>query len=156
MYNKKIKISSTLWKGYQYFCDIEHPLAFSGGRVLLHRHLMSIKIGRWLTSDEHIHHIDENKLNNNIDNLIICTKSEHIRFHRPPKKTIFCEICGKETSNKRFCSQRCQGIGKRKVEWPSKNELVEMLKNKSWCQIGRDFGVSDKAIRKWAKHYKII
>jgi len=45
---------------------------------------------------------------------------------------------------------------KRKVEWPSKNELSSLLKNNSWVSIGRMYKVSDNAVRKWAKHYNLM
>ena len=44
----------------------------------------------------------------------------------------------------------------RKAERPSKESLESMLLNTSYCAIGRKFGVSDNAIRKWAKSYGIL
>lgn len=46
-----------------------------------HRMVMEQFIGRELTKDEYVHHIDGNKLNNDIKNLQIITKIEHSRFH---------------------------------------------------------------------------
>lgn len=51
-------------------------------QIKLHRYLMQIKLGRKLKSTEIVHHIDENKLNNDIDNLMIVTRSEHNKIHR--------------------------------------------------------------------------
>lgn len=42
---------------------------------------MSNKIGRWVKSDEVIHHKDENKLNNEESNLEILTKEHHNHVH---------------------------------------------------------------------------
>lgn len=39
---------------------------------------------------------------------------------------------------------------------PSKEELKEMLNNNSYRAIGRNFKVSDNAIRRWAKQYGLI
>jgi len=39
----------------------------------------------------------------------------------------------------------------RKSNRPSKEELLELIKTKSFCEIGRMFGVTDNAIRKWCK-----
>lgn len=44
----------------------------------------------------------------------------------------------------------------RKVEWPNKELLLEMLKNMSYVSIGKKYGVSDVAVRKWAKKYQIL
>ena len=46
-----------------------------------HRVVMEKHLGRYLTSDEIIHHIDENKHNNSIENLQIVTRQEHARIH---------------------------------------------------------------------------
>jgi len=46
-----------------------------------HRYIMSKHLGRELSRYEHVHHIDENKLNNNISNLVILSQSEHARHH---------------------------------------------------------------------------
>lgn len=45
-------------------------------------------------------------------------------------------------------------LSQRKVkERPSLNELNEMLKSMSYCAIGKKYGVSDNAIRRWIKCY---
>lgn len=44
----------------------------------------------------------------------------------------------------------------RKVKRPSKTELIKLLENNSYCGIGRKYGVSDNAVRKWVKKYEII
>lgn len=51
-------------------------------RILVHRKVMQDHLGRELSSNEIIHHIDGDKLNNSIDNLEIVTRSEHINMHR--------------------------------------------------------------------------
>lgn len=52
------------------------------GNAKLHRLIVEENIGRKLKPNEIIHHIDGNKLNNNINNLQIMTTSEHSRLHR--------------------------------------------------------------------------
>ncbi len=50
--------------------------------LLEHRIVVEEFIGRKLTKEEKVHHIDENKQNNNIDNLMLFSNdSEHIKFH---------------------------------------------------------------------------
>jgi|LauGreDrversion4_2_1035121.scaffolds.fasta_scaffold294160_1 hypothetical protein len=44
-------------------------------------------------------------------------------------------------------------IKRRKVERPSKEELNLLIWSKPMVDIGKDFGVSDKAIAKWIKFY---
>lgn len=46
-------------------------------------------------------------------------------------------------------------IKRRKVVRPSRDELIKLLAEKPKVQIAKDFGVSDKAIAKWAIAYDI-
>lgn len=50
---------------------------FYSARLLMEDHL-----GRELTSDEIVHHIDGDSLNNEIENLQVVSRAEHIRIHR--------------------------------------------------------------------------
>lgn len=55
-----------------------------GKRIRLHRYLVEKHlIEHKLSSNELIHHKDGNPLNNNIENLQIVTRVEHIRIHKP-------------------------------------------------------------------------
>lgn len=72
-----------------------------------------------------------------------------------------CEVCGDEFETKdyeqRFCSINCSSVSQRKVDRPSKSELKKLLESKvSWTKLGKMFGVSDNAVRKWAKKYELI
>lgn len=49
----------------------------------VHRLVMENHIGRKLETWEHVHHKDENKLNNDISNLEILTNSDHRKEHSP-------------------------------------------------------------------------
>lgn len=50
--------------------------------ILEHRLVMEKKIGRFLTKDEVVHHIDGNKQNNDISNLqLFSSHSEHMKDH---------------------------------------------------------------------------
>lgn len=52
-----------------------------------HRLVMEKHIDRKLSSKEVIHHIDGNKANNRIDNLLLfATQKEHQKFHRAEQK----------------------------------------------------------------------
>ena len=48
---------------------------------LQHVVIIEQKIGRKLYSDECVHHIDHNKSNNDISNLVLMKRSEHSRLH---------------------------------------------------------------------------
>jgi len=61
--------------GYSLIWKPNHPLAQKKGYILEHRLVMSEYIGRNLKSDEIVHHINGNKLDNRIDNLQLLSKS---------------------------------------------------------------------------------
>ena len=46
-----------------------------------HRYLMERHLGRKLSSKEIIHHINEDKLDNRVENLQIMSRSEHAKHH---------------------------------------------------------------------------
>jgi|SaaInlV_100m_DNA_2_1039680.scaffolds.fasta_scaffold17815_1 hypothetical protein len=65
--------------------------------------------------------------------------------------------CGKEIFRTSTLCNKCRGIGIRKVEnRPAKEELKRLLIDNTWVAIGREYGVSDNAIRRWAKNYGLI
>lgn len=73
------------------------------------------------------------------------------------KEKILCQYCKNVilNSNKKYCSLKCEGMDRRKTERPSKERLLEMIKNMTIMDIGRKFKVGDNTIRKWAKSYNI-
>lgn len=153
-YNKSIELKIN-GQGYQYFQDKEHPLASKSGFVLYHRHVMSLVLGRWITSKELVHHIDHNKSNNEITNLEIMTRSEHSSIHNPKKVlTKHCPKCGNKYEgylSTKFCEE-C-AINPNRKFLGTKSQLQQLLWIVPTVLIGRMFGVSDKAIEKRAKKW---
>jgi hypothetical protein len=154
MYNKEISPSGTNL-GYNYFIDYEHPLATgNSGRILLHRHLISMQLGRWISKDEHVHHIDENKLNNEINNLRLVSLSEHNKIHNP-KTILTCLECSSEyttpNNDTTFCSRDCFIKSKIKNKGLTKEVLDALIPTHSWVALGKLFGYSDTGIKKRAK-----
>lgn len=74
------------------------------------------------------------------------------------KKRYSCDTCGKSIGkiNKSKKCAKCLGITNRLYSRPEKEELEELVKNKSISKIAEDFNVgSDSCIRKWCDEYKI-
>lgn len=48
-----------------------------GKYIREHRHIMQVHLGRQLKSWEHVHHINDNSLDNRLENLVVLSNSEH-------------------------------------------------------------------------------
>jgi hypothetical protein len=78
--NSTGKTKST--KGYEYVKNLKEK----HGYVFCHRKVMQEYLGRKLTDDEVVHHIDGDKLNNDIENLYLTDKSKHAIAHDSAEK----------------------------------------------------------------------
>lgn len=62
----------------------------------------------------------------------------------------FCPICGTKIRKDSFLCVPCSYQQKRKVQnRPSREELKTLIKTMPFTQIGKKYGVTDNAIRKW-------
>ena len=160
-----------------------HPKAKVDGYVYIHQLEAEKKLGRRLKDGECVHHIDENKFNNDLDNLMVFrTVADHTAFHRGSEihlegdvwaatfkgieipignnrykrfKKEICPICNinlKERSAK-MC-ESCYSTH-RFSRIPPKETLTELILNYPMLHIGKMYGVSDNAIRKWCRKYDL-
>lgn len=89
--------------GYRELFIPSHPNASTSGYVREHRYVMSEHIGRPIAPNEHVHHINGNKVDNRIENLQLMTASEHQRLHhgthgRWARSFDTCVQCGHSSS----------------------------------------------------------
>jgi hypothetical protein len=57
---------------------------------------MEAHLGRKLLRSEIVHHLNENKLDNRIENLVLTNAKEHAKIHNTPAElvTFVCPVCG--------------------------------------------------------------
>lgn len=69
-----------------------------------------------------------------------------------------CNVCGSEffgRKSKTFCSRKCARFNYRKSERPNADILKSEIEKYSWVDLGKKYGVTDNAVKKWARQYKL-
>lgn len=61
------------------------PNQYVAGKII-YRTLAEMKIGRALTDEEEVHHIDGNHTNNALENLAVVSRAEHMSIHAAEKR----------------------------------------------------------------------
>lgn len=104
-----------------------------------------------------LHNPKQCKTLNNANNSL--NKDISVSLDRKLSATGCCqhEPCCEPVYGTLYCSRKCASLGqKRKVDRPSKEVLNTDIKEMTWTAIGKKYGVSDNAVRKWAKAYGIL
>ena len=122
----RVEIYRSPWfdlKGYL-ACKVKYSDGTSR-TVLAHREVMEAALGRSLTPDELVHHKDENKKNNDLDNLSLTDFVQHGKHHKKPPTivSLVCLECGMQFNRRQsaeahfrkqlklgpFCGKVCAG-----------------------------------------------
>lgn len=177
--------STRILNGYVVVYAPEHPSAMKSdnwnGYVYEHILIAEEKIGRKLNPNEVVHHLDLVRGNNQPKNLLVLDRDQHSVIHAwissgaPMSKDIGVNgvnsvkakleetprcsnpECRKPiSSDAKYCSVSCGAIGRQVVERPDKETLERELVSNSWVTLATFYGVSDTAVRKWARNYGLI
>jgi hypothetical protein len=95
--NAEMGEKSATWKGGRYpnadgyiiIIMHKHPFADNRGRYMEHRFVWEQHHGRYLTKEEQIHHINEIKHDNRLENLMLFpNNAAHRAFHNKKRKEL--------------------------------------------------------------------
>ena len=135
------KIEKIVSKGdYNYAVVKDHPNATKNGYVLQHRIVMENHLNRLLNSNEVVHHKNENKKDNRIENLEVLSEKGHKQHHATIGRTLVelkCPFCSKiffrekrntfisKNGNFTACSRSCSGKFSRLIQLQGKTAKVK-------------------------------
>ena len=95
----KEKIGTTIVrdKDHYPYVYVGKNYPYGNGRNSIRKHIfvMQEHIGRKIEKGEIVHHIDGDKLNNNLENLYLTTTAEHNKLHAVSEHIIFDLMKGK-------------------------------------------------------------
>jgi hypothetical protein len=135
-------IKKVISKGeYNYVKVEKHPNASRHGYVLEHRVIVENHLNRILNTDEVVHHLNRNKKDNRIENLLVMCLSDHAALHASEKGrkwvNLICPNCNNafdRPKNKTHidkkgkytcCSPICRGKFSRKIQLQGVTQEVE-------------------------------
>ena len=156
------------YNGYWIVYIPKHPHAFgraSGreGWVMEHVYVIVNDIGRPLRSDECVHHLDGDILNNHITNLVVMLHGSHARLHNYEnnkdrrKREALCVVCKApmpSARNTKFCSLRCKLSNDRsRIDGVSMQDVFTLAERHNYKikPVAIELGMSDNGFRKWLK-----
>ena len=170
--------------GYRVVYAPGHPTAMRSanwdGYVYEHIYVAERALRRSMRHDEVVHHLDGNRLNNRLTNLLVLARSQHVKLHlwldagapfakangakvansgkAKAAEPRCCGACGAALQGKqrKSCSGECAALVGRKADRPDSPTLASDIATMSWLAIGRKYGVSDNAARKWARQYGLL
>lgn len=174
---RKRKMGRRKGKDYLHSYCPGHSRANNRGYVYTHVLVAEEKLGRLLTEEECVHHIDRDRFNNSPDNIIVFkTVADHSAFHSGVEKVLdgdvwwcpskcidhkdLCPVCGQnyKDDDARMClecwnKQRRETFGDKKC--PEREVLKRQIRIMTFTEIAQEYGVSDNAIRKLCKFYNL-
>lgn len=121
-------------------------------------------------------HINGNNKDNRLSNLrLVCpncnqqldtTGYKKMRVGQSKRKIFYCIDCGREIAYNSIRCKECliKEMNKvdnslvkhhRRCEHPSREELKQLVRTKSFVSIGKQYNVTDKAITKWCQYENI-
>lgn len=139
--------SIRILNGYRLVYDPRHPKAMRNknwqGYIYEHIKVVEKSLKRRLASTEVVHHLDENRANNKITNLLVIDRGQHLKIHKwinagapllkssgmnavnsKKSKTSepLCLACGitLQAKQRKYCSRKCSDVNRYGKVFPDK------------------------------------
>lgn len=116
--------------------------------IRLHRFLVEKQLGRKLKRTEHVHHLNGDKLDNRLDNLVVLSERDHHSIHAK-------EISAKRKNGKEVSCHTCF-----KKHYFSRAIIIKMGKiyqcKKCYCGSGGAYGRSRINLWSTCFHYQNV
>jgi hypothetical protein len=148
---------------YYYIYLPHHEMATQSGKVYMHRYVMAKHLNRLLTPEEVVHHKDEDRTNNDINNLQLMDAVEHAKHHVQlvERIEVICTNCGcvfertekrikRSPSGNMFCSRKCNSTYVRDFDVDAE-VLQDLVWSMPTVKVAEMFSVSDVAVGKRCK-----
>jgi hypothetical protein len=155
-YSKSIAATMTDKVSHQIlFFDPDHPLARKNGMVSLGRHVLSVKLGRWIAPRDIVRYLDGNPQNISPENLELATRAMMAYLVYATRSVeLKCPVCGNtfrvspsHKDRRIYDSERFRHIAERRFDIQP-DELRRLVWEMPTQQVAKLYGVSDKAIEK--------
>jgi len=126
------------WKGGRFINESGYVRVKRGRKYPYeHRLVMEESLGRKLSLNEDVHHIDGNKLNNSLNNLEILSKSEHTKLHGSKgEENNFAKLTNEEVLEvRRLANQGKSNTGIAKLFSIHHSNVRLIVKRKTWKHL---------------------
>ena len=110
-----------------------------------HRLVMEKSLGRTLQKHEHIHHLNEDKTDNRVENMILVNRPEHMKIHRT-------NIPG-HWKGKKLPQDMIDGMKKRSPLY-NHPEFLKYSSIETDTQLTKRFGIHKRTVARWRKRIK--
>lgn len=115
---------------------------------------------------DHINGINnDNRIENlrwvcpNCNSQLPTTGSRNIKNRERTKTRYFCENCGKEITNQATRCSKCEYEHRKQnssiQQRISRKMLKNLIRTKTFTEIGQIYDVSDNAVKKWCEYYSL-